>query len=183
MADRRLLGNSRFRQSRVRQGSQEHGPQEANRRRRLHGSLRCFRRIVGHPGGLRRLCRDRLFRYPPRRAKLRSCPRHWQNDCHEVDRTCDRFAQDRCGEAPGRRQTDRGEHSPASAKPHDPHAWTSARGIPRPTTRALMPAELVLDASVSLAWFLKESPERAAYAAAVSARLKACGACRPRKSR
>ncbi|MEO8144455.1 MAG: hypothetical protein ABI654_09595 [Betaproteobacteria bacterium] len=32
-----------------------------------------------------------------------------------------------------------------------------------------MAAELVLDASVSLAWFLKESPERAAYAAAVSA--------------
>ena len=31
-----------------------------------------------------------------------------------------------------------------------------------------MPIELVLDASVSLAWFLKESPERAAYAAAVS---------------
>lgn len=29
--------------------------------------------------------------------------------------------------------------------------------------------ELVLDASVSLAWFLKETPERAAYAAAVSA--------------
>jgi len=32
-----------------------------------------------------------------------------------------------------------------------------------------MAIELVLDASVSLAWFLKESPERAAYAAAVSA--------------
>ena len=32
-----------------------------------------------------------------------------------------------------------------------------------------MAAELVLDASVSLAWFLKETPERAAYAAAVSA--------------
>ena len=31
-----------------------------------------------------------------------------------------------------------------------------------------MAIELVLDASVSLAWFLKESPERAAYAAAVS---------------
>ena len=32
-----------------------------------------------------------------------------------------------------------------------------------------MAIELVLDASVSLAWFLKETPERAAYAAAVSA--------------
>lgn len=32
-----------------------------------------------------------------------------------------------------------------------------------------MAIELVLDASVSLAWFLKEEPERAAYAAAVSA--------------
>jgi predicted nucleic acid-binding protein len=32
-----------------------------------------------------------------------------------------------------------------------------------------MAAELVLDASVSLAWFLKETSERAAYAAAVSA--------------
>ena len=32
-----------------------------------------------------------------------------------------------------------------------------------------MAIELVLDASVSLAWFLKEDPERAAYAAAVSA--------------
>lgn len=32
-----------------------------------------------------------------------------------------------------------------------------------------MAIELVLDASVSLAWFLKENPERAAYAAAVSA--------------
>ena len=32
-----------------------------------------------------------------------------------------------------------------------------------------MSIELVLDASVSLAWFLKESAERAAYAAAVSA--------------
>ena len=32
-----------------------------------------------------------------------------------------------------------------------------------------MATELVLDASVSLAWFLKETPERAAYAAAVSA--------------
>lgn len=32
-----------------------------------------------------------------------------------------------------------------------------------------MAAELVLDASVSLAWFLKESPERAAYATAVTA--------------
>lgn len=32
-----------------------------------------------------------------------------------------------------------------------------------------MATELVLDASVSLAWFLKESPERAAYAAAVTA--------------
>jgi hypothetical protein len=32
-----------------------------------------------------------------------------------------------------------------------------------------MTAELVLDASVSLAWFLKETPERAAYAAAVNA--------------
>lgn len=31
-----------------------------------------------------------------------------------------------------------------------------------------MAIELVLDASVSLAWFLKENPERAAYAAAVS---------------
>lgn len=31
-----------------------------------------------------------------------------------------------------------------------------------------MATELVLDASVSLAWFLKESPERAAYAAAVT---------------
>lgn len=31
-----------------------------------------------------------------------------------------------------------------------------------------MAIELVLDASVSLAWFLKETPERAAYAAAVS---------------
>lgn len=31
-----------------------------------------------------------------------------------------------------------------------------------------MAVELVLDASVSLAWFLKETPERAAYAAAVS---------------
>jgi predicted nucleic acid-binding protein len=30
-----------------------------------------------------------------------------------------------------------------------------------------MAIELVLDASVSLAWFLKETPERAAYAAAV----------------
>jgi predicted nucleic acid-binding protein len=29
--------------------------------------------------------------------------------------------------------------------------------------------ELVLDASVSLGWFLKEAPERAAYAAAVGA--------------
>jgi len=29
-----------------------------------------------------------------------------------------------------------------------------------------MAIELVLDASVSLAWFLKETPERAAYAAA-----------------
>ncbi len=38
-----------------------------------------------------------------------------------------------------------------------------------------MAIELVLDASVSLAWFLKESPERAAYAAAVSA-LAADGA-------
>jgi hypothetical protein len=28
-----------------------------------------------------------------------------------------------------------------------------------------MAIELVLDASVSLAWFLKESPERATYAA------------------
>jgi hypothetical protein len=28
-----------------------------------------------------------------------------------------------------------------------------------------MATELVLDASVSLAWFLKETPERAAYAA------------------
>jgi hypothetical protein len=28
-----------------------------------------------------------------------------------------------------------------------------------------MAIELVLDASVSLAWFLKENPERAAYAA------------------
>jgi hypothetical protein len=28
-----------------------------------------------------------------------------------------------------------------------------------------MAVELVLDASVSLAWFLKETPERAAYAA------------------
>ena len=32
-----------------------------------------------------------------------------------------------------------------------------------------MATELVLDASVSLAWFLKETPERAAYAATVSA--------------
>lgn len=32
-----------------------------------------------------------------------------------------------------------------------------------------MAIELVLDASVSLAWFLKETPERAAYAAAVGA--------------
>jgi hypothetical protein len=32
-----------------------------------------------------------------------------------------------------------------------------------------MAIELVLDASVSLAWFRKESPERAAYAGAVSA--------------
>ncbi len=32
-----------------------------------------------------------------------------------------------------------------------------------------MAIELVLDASVSLAWFLKETPARAAYAAAVSA--------------
>ena len=32
-----------------------------------------------------------------------------------------------------------------------------------------MAIELVLDASVSLAWFLKETPERAAYAAAISA--------------
>jgi predicted nucleic acid-binding protein len=32
-----------------------------------------------------------------------------------------------------------------------------------------MAIELVLDASVSLAWFLKETAERAAYAAAVSA--------------
>jgi len=32
-----------------------------------------------------------------------------------------------------------------------------------------MAIELVLDASVSLAWFLKETPNRAAYAAAVSA--------------
>ena len=32
-----------------------------------------------------------------------------------------------------------------------------------------MAIELVLDASVSLAWFLKETPERADYAAAVSA--------------
>ncbi|MGH8674125.1 MAG: type II toxin-antitoxin system VapC family toxin [Burkholderiales bacterium] len=32
-----------------------------------------------------------------------------------------------------------------------------------------MAIELVLDASVSLAWFLKETSERAAYAAAVSA--------------
>jgi predicted nucleic acid-binding protein len=32
-----------------------------------------------------------------------------------------------------------------------------------------MAIELVLDASVSLAWFLKETPERASYAAAVSA--------------
>ncbi len=31
-----------------------------------------------------------------------------------------------------------------------------------------MAIELALDASVSLAWFLKETPERAAYAAAVS---------------
>lgn len=31
-----------------------------------------------------------------------------------------------------------------------------------------MAIEFVLDASVSLAWFLKETPERAAYAAAVS---------------
>ena len=31
-----------------------------------------------------------------------------------------------------------------------------------------MASELVLDASVSLAWFLKETPERAAYAAAVN---------------
>ena len=32
-----------------------------------------------------------------------------------------------------------------------------------------MAIELVLDASVSLAWFLKETPDRAVYAAAVSA--------------
>jgi predicted nucleic acid-binding protein len=32
-----------------------------------------------------------------------------------------------------------------------------------------MAIELVLDASVSLAWFLKEAPDRAAYAAAVNA--------------
>lgn len=32
-----------------------------------------------------------------------------------------------------------------------------------------MAVELVLDASVSLAWFLKETPDRAAYAVAVSA--------------
>ena len=32
-----------------------------------------------------------------------------------------------------------------------------------------MPIELVLDASVSLAWFLKETPDRAAYAAAINA--------------
>ena len=32
-----------------------------------------------------------------------------------------------------------------------------------------MAIELVLDASVSLAWFLKETPERAAYADAVNA--------------
>lgn len=32
-----------------------------------------------------------------------------------------------------------------------------------------MAVELVLDASVSLAWFLKETAERAAYAAAVNA--------------
>lgn len=32
-----------------------------------------------------------------------------------------------------------------------------------------MAIELVLDASVSLAWFLKETPERTAYAAAVNA--------------
>ena len=31
-----------------------------------------------------------------------------------------------------------------------------------------MTTELVLDASVSLAWFLKETPDRAAYAAAIS---------------
>ena len=31
-----------------------------------------------------------------------------------------------------------------------------------------MTIELVLDASVSLAWFLKETPERAAYAAAIN---------------
>lgn len=38
-----------------------------------------------------------------------------------------------------------------------------------------MAVELVLDASVSLAWFLKETPERAAYAASVSA-VAAAGA-------
>jgi hypothetical protein len=32
-----------------------------------------------------------------------------------------------------------------------------------------MATELVLDASVSLAWFLKETPERATYAATVNA--------------
>ena len=32
-----------------------------------------------------------------------------------------------------------------------------------------MPIELVLDATVSLAWILKDTPERAAYAVAVSA--------------
>jgi len=40
---------------------------------------------------------------------------------------------------------------------------------PAAKSRALMAIELVLDASVSLAWFLKETPERAAYAAAVNA--------------
>jgi predicted nucleic acid-binding protein len=36
-----------------------------------------------------------------------------------------------------------------------------------------MAVELVLDASVSLAWFLKETPERAAYAAGISAEAAA----------
>lgn len=76
---------------------------------------------------------------------------------------------ERRGEAAGRWQTDRGEYSPATANPQDAHGWASTRGSPRRTTRALMAIELVLDAIVSLAWFLKGTPERAAYAAAVSA--------------
>jgi hypothetical protein len=49
------------------------------------------------------------------------------------------------------------------------HRYAGTRGSARPASCPLMAIELVLEASVSLPWFLKETPDRAAYAAAINA--------------